>query len=420
MPEDNKDPPPLAFFVGVALGLAYFGGPCTLSLTIPMCLQSIRDNRSQQRKLDRQVTEDLLSDSSWRLLPEEIDVVPVGLFERVDIVVDKWMSSVVGLEGVKQQVIQMLHRVTMNKLRASAGMQLKTPPFHVCLMGNPGTGKTSTAQLIASILFELGVVSKKTFKVVQRADLVGRYIGETAQMTRSQINAAKGGVLFVDEAYRLTSNPDSKDYGKEAVDEIMKDMLNGDPLVFVAGYTNEMEKFLQSNAGLLSRFEQGGMVITLPDYCHDDIARILIQMAKKRNFQFEENLDLAWITDMLQLHVSAEWMSSRNGRVAECILQGAIDHLNKRLLSNTEAPGSLKATQLTLLKREDVFQAVLSLKADPPGAWEHLLPQQLQQMMSLLKQFCTQFSLHRWLLLLLNLHQLLQLFFSLVARNTKR
>lgn len=123
---------------------------------------------------------------------------------------------------------------------------------HMSLEGSPGTGKTTVANMLSQILYHLNMVQQNKVVIVQRPDLVGEYVGESAQKTRRVVNSAKGGVLFVDEAYRL-SYGGSQDFGKEAIDELMRDMEAGDPLVIFAGYPTEMQNFKQANDGLQRR-----------------------------------------------------------------------------------------------------------------------------------------------------------------------
>lgn len=142
-------------------------------------------------------------------------------------------------------------------------------PLHMIFVGNPGCGKTSIARLLARLLYDLGAVRKPSFVEVQRTDLVGTHIGTTGPKTRAKIEEARGGVLFVDEAYRLTSTSD-KDFGTEALEEIMRDMTSGDPVVIAAGYPTDMRRFLEANEGLSRRF---GLTFDFPDFSVGELAR---------------------------------------------------------------------------------------------------------------------------------------------------
>ena len=149
---------------------------------------------------------------------------------------------------------------------------------HMVFRGSPGTGKTHAARLIAQLLKELGYVHGDIVEV-QRADLVAGYVGQTALKTRAVINRAKGGVLFVDEAYALTpgsSASSGRDFGAEAVQELMRDLTSGDPVVILAGYPREMERFLGVNPGLSRRFQ---VRFTFMDYAIGQLASIFVKLS---------------------------------------------------------------------------------------------------------------------------------------------
>ena len=146
-------------------------------------------------------------------------------------------------------------------------------------LGNPGTGKTSIARLVAGVLRDVGRLPRGQLHEVQRSDLVAGYVGQTAQKTKTEIEKAMGGVLFVDEAYRLAPKEGGKDFGMEAIDELMAVMNDGDPIMIFAGYVKEMEEFTNSNAGFARRVQR---VFHFADYTERQLAQIAMIMIKKK------------------------------------------------------------------------------------------------------------------------------------------
>lgn len=186
------------------------------------------------------------------------------------------LDAMIGLEGVKRDVRQTINFVKTQKLREKKG--LKKVPFsnHMVFTGNPGTGKTSVARILASIFKEIGLLAKGHLVEVSRVDLVAEYQGQTAPKTRKAIESAIGGVLFIDEAYALAGDG----FGQEAIDTLLKEMEDhrDDLIVIVAGYTEPMKKFLKSNPGLQSRFNT---YIDFPDYSKDELIQIFNGMCRK-------------------------------------------------------------------------------------------------------------------------------------------
>lgn len=202
-------------------------------------------------------------------------------------VVDKLLAelnALVGLEGVKREVNSLVSLLRVQQMRKAKGLKVSSGSRHMVFSGNPGTGKTTVARMLAGIYGGLGLLSKGQLVEVDRSGLVGGYIGQTALKTQEVINEALGGILFVDEAYALTANRGEGDFGQEAVDTLLKAMEDhrDDLVVIVAGYTDLMEEFLSSNPGLKSRFNN---FIAFDDYNPDELVAILESMCKKYQYQ---------------------------------------------------------------------------------------------------------------------------------------
>ncbi|MBQ5952918.1 MAG: AAA family ATPase [Lachnospiraceae bacterium] len=202
--------------------------------------------------------------------------------DRIDEILAE-LNSLVGLEVVKEEIENLVNLLRVQQMRKELGLSNAGTSRHMVFYGNPGTGKTTVARLIAGIYGELGLLSTGQLVEVDRSGLVGGYVGQTAIKTKEVIDQAVGGVLFVDEAYTLTQNKGQNDFGPEAVETILKAMedYRDELVVIVAGYTELMKDFLKTNPGLTSRFNY---FIEFPDYTPEELVEILKTMCKKNEY----------------------------------------------------------------------------------------------------------------------------------------
>ena len=210
-----------------------------------------------------------------------------GTKEHHDLkLIDKQFSNFIGLHDFKNIIKEIYATKLMNKKREQMGLTANKQVLHMIFKGNPGTGKTTVARELATLLYKLKILSKGHFIEAERADLVGEYIGQTAQKTRSLVQKALGGILFIDEAYSLARGG-HKDFGREAIDTLVKQMEDyaNDFILILAGYPNEMDYFLMMNPGLKSRFP---FHIPFPDYDLDQLTEIAIKIAQEREYELNE------------------------------------------------------------------------------------------------------------------------------------
>ncbi|MDE7324790.1 MAG: AAA family ATPase [Lachnospiraceae bacterium] len=199
------------------------------------------------------------------------------------------LDELVGLHNVKEEVRSLVNLIRVRKMREEYHLPGMPMSYHMVFTGSPGTGKTTVARLIGEIYRELGILSKGMMVETDRAGLVAGYVGQTALKVKEVVDRARGGILFIDEAYTLSSVVGGNDFGTEAIDMLVKLMedYREDLVIIVAGYTQEMETFLKSNTGLISRFNK---FIDFPDYGEGELVDILYGMAKRAGFSLQEEV----------------------------------------------------------------------------------------------------------------------------------
>ncbi|WP_346026507.1 AAA family ATPase [Beduinella massiliensis] len=258
------------------------------------------------------------------------------------------LNALIGLDNVKREVETLVNLIKIRKLREENGLRVMDMSFHMVFTGNPGTGKTTIARLIAKIYKQLGFLSGGQLIETDRSGLVAGYVGQTALKVQEVVKSAMGGILFIDEAYALTRKGMENDFGREAVDTLVKLMEDNrsDLVVIVAGYTDEMQDFLGSNPGLLSRFNK---YIDFPDYTTDELMAILAMNAKRQGYTVEEEAN-AVIRGALDRMGPADRVDFGNARGMRNTLEKLVEAQANRLAKET---GTLTVEQLQTITCAD-------------------------------------------------------------------
>lgn len=261
--------------------------------------------------------------------------------------IDRQFSSFIALDQLKRTVKEIYAANVINQKRKEFGLSNTKQVLHMLFKGNPGTGKTSAARQLAKVYYDLNILSKGHFIEAERADLVGEYIGQTAQKTRAMIQKALGGILFVDEAYSLARGGE-KDFGKEAIDTLVKQMEDhqNDFVLILAGYPKEMERFLSLNPGLKSRFP---FILEFDDYSVEQLIKIAKQMAMEREYRLTNKAE-----EVLRIHLFKKTRETlvnfSNARYVRNIIETAIRMQALRLMHQN----NYTLNDLMLLKEEDL------------------------------------------------------------------
>lgn len=255
------------------------------------------------------------------------------------------LDDLIGLDVVKNTINEIKAFCVVQNKRKKMGLKNQSLVLHMIFKGNPGTGKTTVARILGKTFKEIGILEKGQVVEVDRADLVGEYIGHTALKVRENIKKALGGILFVDEAYSLARGGD-RDFGKEAIDTLVKAMEDhkNEFILILAGYTNEMNWFMETNPGLKSRFP---IQIEFPDYTLDELMQIALKMFQDREYE------LAELSKKKLLHILCHKYSYNNGnaRLVRNIVESSIRKHAMRIVNKSD----LKKEDLILIQPEDII-----------------------------------------------------------------
>ena len=261
------------------------------------------------------------------------------------------LDGLVGLEGVKQDVHSLMNFIKVTKIREQRGMKVPKMSYHLVFTGNPGTGKTTIARLVAKLYFHMGLLPQGQLVETDRSALVAGYLGQTAIKTQKVIQQALGGVLFIDEAYALAGDTDDS-YGKEAIETILKAMEDhrDELIVIVAGYTELMHKFIDSNPGLSSRFSK---YFEFPDYTGEELLAILQRFCKKNGYRLTDDA-ITLLGEQFNALYATRDAHFGNARAARNIFEKAINAQANRIAMLSD----FSDDDLECLTSDDITEAI--------------------------------------------------------------
>ena len=259
------------------------------------------------------------------------------------------LKSLIGLENVKKEIEDLVIFNKVQQTREKLGLKKTNRTMHMAFLGNPGTGKTTVARIVGHMYRTLGILSKGHFIEASRTDLIAEYQGQTALKVKRLIQKAKGGVLFIDEAYSITDNDKSDSYGRECLTELTKALedYRDDLVVIVAGYENPMKKFFESNPGLKSRFNY---FITFEDYTVNQMFDIFLSYCQKEDYTVAK-MAQEKIKNYIELEKNKPENKNANGRFVRNVFDLIIMNQAKRV---SQLPQVEKETYMTILE-EDIL-----------------------------------------------------------------
>lgn len=306
--------------------------------------------RERKRKEEEEQAKEMFLEVKKRIEEREAIEAQIKAEEeaRIQALVDE-LNGLIGLSSVKEEIRSLINLIKIRKLRDQMNMPSVEMSYHMVFTGSPGTGKTTVARLVAKIYKELGILTEGNLVETDRSGLVAGYVGQTAIKVHEIVEQAIGGILFIDEAYSL-ANPDvPNDFGTEAVDTLVKLMEDhrDNLVVIVAGYTEEMKKFLKSNTGLISRFNK---FINFPDYSKEELVEIMCSMISDAGLEIDEEAKAAVLT-MLDGKTAEEWEAFGNARGIRNLFEKIVMNQANRLVM-LENPSK---EDLTSIHVEDVI-----------------------------------------------------------------
>ncbi|ARI79191.1 AAA family ATPase [Halobacillus mangrovi] len=256
--------------------------------------------------------------------------------------IDDYFSSIIGMENLKVRIKEIYAQVLVAQKRKDVGLKSNGQVLHMVFKGNPGTGKTTIARMVAKLFSEIDVLEKGHFIEADRSDLVGEYIGHTAQKTKDLIHKSLGGVLFIDEAYSLARGGE-KDFGKEAIDTIVKCMEDhhDELIIILAGYPDEMDDFLKINPGLASRFP---IQLSFSNYSATELSGIASEMLKERQYCLTKEAERRLFNHLVHVCSESSYNFS-NARYVRNVIEEAIRKHAWRVVCSLD---QRKSTLMTL------------------------------------------------------------------------
>lgn len=264
---------------------------------------------------------------------------------------NKELNALIGLESVKKEVNSLINYIKVQQMREERGMRITPVSYHCVFTGNPGTGKTTVARLVSEIYKDMGILKKGHLVETDRSGLVAEYVGQTAVKTNKIIDSALDGILFIDEAYSLVDGGNS-DYGKEAIATLLKRMEDDRNrlVVILAGYTDDMKRFIDSNPGLQSRFNR---YIEFPDYSADELYQIFLSSANKYEYKLTDEAD-AILKKALEDVVAGKDKNFGNGRFVRNLFEKVVENQANRLSSISQVSSEILVT----IEAEDIQKSL--------------------------------------------------------------
>lgn len=359
----KKEKNPLISTKGAVI-IGLFIAAALLTIFVPTDEEKATAEPEQTINTDTAILEDILRQSEEELKQENssfnqsseskvTEEKPVVVNEVIEQDPYEELEGMIGLDSVKAEVKSLANYIKLMKERERKGLKSPNISYHCVFSGNPGTGKTTVARILARIYRDLGVVSKGHLVETDRNGLIGAYVGQTGPKTNALIDSALGGVLFIDEAYGLLDNGG---YGDEAIATLLKRMEDDrkDLVVIVAGYTNEMKQFIEANPGLQSRFTR---YINFPDYTPEELYKIFL--ARMKPYSLKLSADAS---DELQKVLNQVFKSKTrnfgNGRYVRNLFETSVTNMANRLSKKN----SVTDDDLSTITRADIEYAFKQVK----------------------------------------------------------